>query len=147
VSWPEGVQETGRYRTINRQKLDRAALEAELAQPASLRRLVYDGHIRLLRARGRSPAFQPHGDQTVLALDPAVFALVRASADGRAVALCLHNVGRRPRVVSLDLPALGLPAGRDLIDLLDGTRFRPAAGALTVRLDAYDVCWLIEAGD
>ncbi len=39
--WPEGVAQTGRNRTINRQKLALPALEAELADPRSLRAQVF----------------------------------------------------------------------------------------------------------
>jgi sucrose phosphorylase len=144
--WPEGVSETGRHRTINRQKLALTALEAELADPASLRRLVFDGHRRLLQARGRSPAFHPQGDQAILALDPAVFAVLRASAGGRHAVLCLHHVSRGRRTLDLDLRPLGLSAGRELIDLASGARFRAGEDrTLRLELGPYDVRWLAEA--
>jgi len=58
-SWQEGVERTGRNRTINRQKFERAALEAELADQDSLRWRVFAAYRDLLRARASEPAFHP----------------------------------------------------------------------------------------
>ncbi len=50
--WPEGVQLTGRYRTVNRQKYDLASLEGEMTDLASRRYQVYQKFRKLLiRAR------------------------------------------------------------------------------------------------
>ena len=51
--WPEGVAQTGHNRTINRQKLARADLDAELADPGSRRAQVFGRYRGLLRARAR----------------------------------------------------------------------------------------------
>src|SRR5574341_323574 len=79
--WPEGVKQTGRNRSINRQKLERAALAGELADPASLRRRVFTRYAQLLKARASSPAFHPHGRQRVIGCGEAVFAVLRLSPD------------------------------------------------------------------
>jgi glycosidase len=100
-SWQEGVAQTGHNRTINRQKLDRADLERELADPASLRSRAFVAYRRLLRARASDSAFHPYGDQQVLFLDEAVFALLRTSPDGDSQVLCLHNLSDQTRRVPL----------------------------------------------
>lgn len=100
-NWAEGVQITGRKRTINRQKLEWAALEQELADPHGLRAQVFERYRRLLAQRAASPAFHPHGGQEILDAGPGVFALRRWSPDGRHRQVCLHNVTARPQVVSL----------------------------------------------
>lgn len=130
-NWPEGVAQTGRYRTINRQKLRRAALEAELAQSGSLRQQIFSGYSHLLRVRAAHPAFHPHGEQAVLTLHPAVFAVRREARAGGAM-LCLHNVSARPAAVQL-------PAGFKH-DLLRGDRVRETA----VTLAPYQILWLAE---
>ena len=108
--WPEGAKETGRARTINRQKLQVEDLKAELAQPGSLRQLVFQGLRQMLRARASSPAFSPIGAQEIQWLHPAVFAVQRSAPANSETILCLHNV-------SADTVAVRLPAGtyRDLL--------------------------------
>ena len=65
-NWPEGVEETGRYRSINRQKLDSTHLEAGLGDPTSLRHKVFYGYLDLLKQRTTHPAFHPLGAQKLL---------------------------------------------------------------------------------
>lgn len=89
-----GAVASGIPRRVNRQKLARAELERELAEPGSRRAMVLRGLADLLRRRWSSAAFHPAAGQRVLDLDPRVFALVRTSPDGRESALCLHNLSR-----------------------------------------------------
>jgi sucrose phosphorylase len=103
--WPEGVAQTGRSRTINRQKCERDELERELRDPATLRSRVFTRYRDLLRARASSSAFHPHGAQAVVDCGPAIFALRRHSPDGGESRLCLHNVSAQPQVVHLPAPA------------------------------------------
>ena len=86
-----GVEASGIKRRINREKLDRARLEADLADAGLLRARVFDGYCELLRARASHAAFAPDAAQHVLDLDARVFAVLRASADGADRVLCLHN--------------------------------------------------------
>jgi sucrose phosphorylase len=90
--WPEGVQQTGRNRSINREKCQLNDLQSELADENSLRSKVYSAYSRLLKARSSTPAFHPHGTQQILDLHPSVFALERISPDGTSCVVCLHNV-------------------------------------------------------
>jgi sucrose phosphorylase len=91
-SWPDGVIRTGRNRTINREKCNLYSLQRELSDSNSLRARVFGRYRQLLSARGGSPAFHPHGSQTILDLHSSVFALERISPDGKTGVLCLHNV-------------------------------------------------------
>ncbi|HNQ96215.1 MAG TPA: sugar phosphorylase [Anaerolineales bacterium] len=90
--WTEGVRQTGRNRTINREKCQFDELQSQLADENSLRFKVFTKYSQLLKARSGSPAFHPHGTQTVLNLHPSVFAIERISPDGKSRVLCLHNV-------------------------------------------------------
>lgn len=91
-NWADGVKQTGHNRTINRQKLDSATLEAELATPASLRAQVFDRYSALLRQRAQSAAFDPYGGQEILQMGSGIFAVQRTSPDGSERVLCLQNV-------------------------------------------------------
>ncbi len=98
-----GAAASGIPRRINRQKLSRAGLEAELRTPGSLRAQIFAGLRELLALRRSSRAFAPAARQVVWELDPRVFALTRESVDGTERFLCLHNVSNT---------TVPLPAGR-----------------------------------
>ncbi len=138
--WIEGVRVTGRNRTINRQKLGWAALEAELADPGSLRSQVFTRLARLLEARRSQPAFSPYGQQAILRLGCAVFGLVRSSGEGGGPVICLHNVTDLPQMAALDMEQMGF-APRMWKDLVGGQGFvmgkRP-----NLLMRPYQVVWL-----
>ena len=137
--WPEGVQQTGRYRTINRQKFERDSLERELADPHSLRSRVFRRYAALLKARAAHPAFDPYGSQRVIEGNDAVFAVLRSARDGSEDVLCLHNVSRQPQPfeTQLDRP------GRAATDLLSGHAIDLGEhGQLAVTVAPYQVVWL-----
>ncbi|HZH05020.1 MAG TPA: alpha-amylase family glycosyl hydrolase [Myxococcaceae bacterium] len=140
-NWNAGVARTGRYRTINRRKFVRAELEAELDDPQSLAHRVFHRFRALIRARTAEKAFHPGAPQKILAADPGVFGLVRASADGQSRVLCLQSVSREPRTFSADLAPGGFDEGGTLMDLLTGER--SAVGSrVTLSLPPYAVRWL-----
>lgn len=87
-----GAETSGIHRRINRQKLGRAELEAELARPDSLRAQVFAGMRDLLVRRQSSSAFSPGAPQQLLELDARVCAILRTSANGTERMLCRHNV-------------------------------------------------------
>jgi glycosidase len=140
-SWHEGVGRTGRNRTINRQKFERATLERELADASSLRHQVFRGYTRLLQARGAEPAFHPYGGQRVLFLNGAVFALLRSSPDSDSSVLGLHNVSGQPQAVQLDPAALDLLPGT-WRDLLHGEMYPVSEDGFSLPLPPYAVRWL-----
>lgn len=90
--WPEGVQETGRNRTINRRKFNRIDLETRLLDAGARESEVFRRLKHLLRVRSTQPAFHPHGSQQVLSLGPNIFALWRSAPGASDFVLCLHNV-------------------------------------------------------
>jgi len=90
--WIKGEKQTGRNRTINREKCGFEKLQNELADENSLRARVFARYRQLLLMRSGSPAFHPHGTQKILNLHPSVFAVERISPNGNSRVLCLHNV-------------------------------------------------------
>ncbi|MEJ2757265.1 MAG: alpha-amylase family glycosyl hydrolase [Anaerolineales bacterium] len=138
-SWRAGVAQTGRNRTINRQKFDRSTLERALADPGSLRHQVFAAYHRLLRARTADPAFHPLGRQRVLFLAEAVFALLRTAPAGDSHVLCLHNVSGRPQSISPSSALRGI-SSEAWRDLLSGEAYESDAGRLS--LPPYAVRWL-----
>lgn len=137
-NYPEGVEETGRYRSINREKFERADLEAALADSDSVRSRVYTVYRRLLTARREHPAFHPNGAQRVLDLGPAIFALTRTAPDGSETLLCLHNVTGKAQTV--ELSATDIVAGAvGLQDLISSERY----ARTTLTLAPYQILWLL----
>ena len=112
-NWQAGVEETGRARTINRRKYERADLDAHLATPAA--GAVFAGYQKMLAARRAEPAFHPEAAQTVPDLGPAVVAVVRTAADGGRV-LCATNLTGSPIV----LDASEVAGWGEATDLLGG---------------------------
>lgn len=139
--WPEGAAASGHNRTLNRQKLTRAELEAELADPTSLRSRIYGRLERLLRARIAQPAFHPHGRQRVVECGETVLGVLRVAPNDNGRVLCLHNVSGRQQQVKLDLrDSLGIAAD-GLIELTSGRRVAVHEG-MALTLHACQTLWL-----
>lgn len=134
----EGVAETGRYRTINRQKLEADTLFGELRIPDSIPSQVYRQYVRLLTVRSDEAAFHPLGYQKALDVGDSVFGLERLSPNGEHRMVALHNVTEE--VVEVVFPAGDV--GR-WYDLLDGRRqYETSAGIVRMTLAPYQVAWL-----
>jgi sucrose phosphorylase len=132
------VAQSGRSRTINRQKLERGALEAELRNPGLLRAMVFARYARLLAARAASPAFHPNGGQRIVRCGDEVFAVLRSAPDGSASVLCLQNV--TDRVQTTEALARGV-AGDELRDLITGRAIEAGRDG-GIELAPYETLWL-----
>ncbi len=142
-NWNEGVAETGRNRTINRRKFQRAELEAELADPDSIPHQVFTRYRELLRVRTAEPAFHPNGGQQVINLHPTLFAFVRSAPDGGSQVICIHNVSGDELSVEIDPAELGLTPGQTLVDLVSGERYQvDGEEPLNMIINAYAALWL-----
>ncbi len=123
-NWQAGVAQTGRARTINREKYQLAMLAAALRDATARSGQVFERYQRLLRLRRSQPAFDPANPQRVLDMHPSVFALERAPL------LALHNL-------SVEAADVDLPSGtwHDLIGGGDYLR--------RVELRPYQILWLL----
>ena len=140
--WPEGVQQTGRYRTINREKLQSEVLERELRNPSTLRSQIYNGFKIMLQARNANPAFHPQGQQQVLQVHASIFGLLRKALDDTIQVLCLTNVSSRKIQVSIDLTSLAFTGAPNLTDLLSQQTYQTTGNQLELNIDPYQVLWL-----
>jgi sucrose phosphorylase len=139
-SWRAGVAQTGHNRSINRQKFLLEEIERELAAPG-LRRTVYAGLARMLRARAGAPAFHPYGHQTVLEAGNNVLAILRSDPNGSHGALCLTNLSADPQRVTLaPFPALRPGLWRDLL----GGGSLDLTAAASAALGPYQTAWLVQ---
>ncbi len=136
---PQGVQEQGHYRAINRRKWDAADLENRLNDPHSHHAKVFGEYTRLLQLRTRQPAFHPDAAQRILHLGPSFFALVRtAAADSQAIVAISNVTGAH-----VDLPRLSeipeLARADAWHDLITDTQCQTSA---TLTLSPYQTLWL-----
>ncbi|MBK9714758.1 MAG: alpha-glucosidase C-terminal domain-containing protein [Kouleothrix sp.] len=130
-----GVAQSGRARSINREKWDRAELERRLANPQAHEHIVLDRIARLIAIRRGERAFHPSGAQRVIDAGDGLFVFSRSSPEGREQILCVHSVSGQPQ-------ALRLPAGAALTDLVGGASYQAGPGGLAVDVAPYQVLWL-----
>ncbi|GIK39496.1 MAG: sucrose phosphorylase [Chloroflexota bacterium] len=135
-----GLAQTGRARTLNRQKWQRAELEAALTNPASRASRIFRRYARLLQVRAGQRAFHPKSEQHFIGGNPALFCLRRTAPDGQSQVLCLHNISAQPQ--SFAAKTAELSSEGDLRDLLSGEVVATEGQTLRVSLGPYEVKWL-----
>jgi len=140
-SYRAGVEQTGRYRSINREKFRRDELERALADPSSLRHRVFYPYLHLIRTRAAHPAFHPNGAQQVIFGNNALFTLQRTSPDGVEHTLCIHNVSDAKQLFRASPKEL---RGQHMLEDVISGALHPmdANGELKMTLEPYQVAWL-----
>jgi sucrose phosphorylase len=138
--WRAGVAQTGQNRTINREKLARAALERELSDPTSFRHRVFARLAQLLRVRAAHPAFDPFGGQRIMNCGDAIFAVERISPRGDERVLCLHNTSGQSQQIDWHFQ----PVNYFQSDILvDANTHQPVEIGRT-HLLPYQALWLVD---
>ncbi|QDT63047.1 alpha-amylase family glycosyl hydrolase [Calycomorphotria hydatis] len=109
----EGVERTGRARSINRRKYERDELERLLMEEGNPQGPVFRAYREMMQLRTKQPAFHPDGEQQVLASpDSGVIAFVRTSLDEQQRIAVLCNATTEPKPVPTELAEA---TGTDLI--------------------------------
>lgn len=142
TNWIEGVEQTGRARSINRQKIPAWQLEHELSETGTIRNQVFYAYLKLLEKRRRHPAFHPTSEQKLLFVHPAVFALQRYTQDRSSQILCLHNVSGDRLNFRVETSALCDPSIQRLEDVLSGRVYQLENEGFVFVLEPYEVLWL-----
>jgi sucrose phosphorylase len=136
------VEETGRARSINREKFQAEDLKAELVKPESQQRRVFESYCHLLRQRRAHPAFHPEGGQRVLPLNEAVFCLLREAPTNAEAVLCLINVSEKHQRVRFEAGEWGHGEAREWHDLIAGRTYTSASVVQDFPLEGYQTMWL-----
>jgi sucrose phosphorylase len=111
-NWTAGVRQTGRARTINREKLDADQVINALHDPSSFPARVFSAYLKLIRLWKQQPAFHPGASFRILDVGSGVFAIRREG--GGQVLDALTNVTAAPQTI--DLGSLGMvPPVTDLV--------------------------------
>ena len=142
------LERSGRARSINREKFQKADLISALKAPATRTASVFSGYRNLLLRRAECVAFHPQGDQQVLIqedgpLGKTVFGLVRRSPDGSEQIVCLVNVSAAEQKVVLDPNTWDLTETDAWQDLLSGKTVTGGPSSLTINLESYEYVWLL----
>ncbi|MGR5288454.1 sugar phosphorylase [Vibrio maritimus] len=124
----QGMLDSGINRRINREKLDLAKLESELADEDSLRSKVFKPMTRLLSLRQQYVAFSPQASQQVMNLGDGIFALQRGEGE-EAIRFAVNLTSQAQAVVLAD-------SGFDLIS----EQFMPTE----FELAPYQFVWLTQ---
>jgi len=131
-NWNEGVRQTGRARTINREKLMVDSVVAELQNPETFRSKVFHPYMQMIKCRRQQPAFHPNAASEILNIDPKIFAIKRQKGDQTIYALT--NVS--PERVHFMMSDAGINA--PVHDLLTGNPFETQS----FELMPYQYVWL-----
>ena len=135
-NWVEGVKQTGRARTINREKLQVEDLISELNNPESFRSQVFFPYLNLIKTRKKQSAFHPNAEFEILQIDPAIFAIKRTSRDETIYALT--NISSNVVQASLS----GAASNAETTDLISGGKVNTES----FDLNPYQYVWLVEKG-
>jgi glucosylglycerate phosphorylase len=138
--WHEGAEQSGRPRSINRERLQVQDLRAQLADGRSVRSRVFRSLAGLLKVRRSDPAFSPFADQTVLQAGSGLLVLLRGDEGGPPQVLCLHNVTPERQKFDCSLRKLGPSSGK-LRDILHSVDLGSCRGAV-LELEPYQSLWL-----
>ena len=140
----ECYRETGRARSVNRQKFEVDQLKLDLADGERSGRILNE-YLRLAGLRSGHSAFSPQADQSVLFLEERVFALLRHNRAGGERILCLSNLTADALTFQLDFSAIGLqPPQEKIRDLIAEETFILGEGSsLSIKMEAYQSRWLL----
>lgn len=131
----KGLEETGKLRAINRQKLEIGPFMSELSESGSLRNRIFTGYQRLLKARKSHPAFSPWGEQEILQIGPTVFGLLRIAPRSAGRLLCLIEVAGVPFAATVRLKGARGTTAYDLVS-------ENEVDLTCIPLSPYQVRWI-----
>jgi glycosidase len=142
----DAVLRTGEARSINRNVIDAAALEAKLADDTDRTYRMLARLNPLMNVRTRCAAFHPNGDQHVLPTAPHVFGLLRRDPAREVAVVALTNVTASRQQLDLHRDALHGVWSDVWTDLLTGRQLKADDDRLTWSLPPYEVIWAIAGG-
>ena len=137
ANYHEGVNETGRARSINRRKWDEQEIETLLAQDTAHAAVLTELKIRI-NIRKNQKAFHPDARQEMVEAGEAFIALRRTSTDEKQRILCITNITPQQETT---LPNL-IENPENTIDLFTHQKPKIRDGAFVI--DSYQTLWLEE---
>jgi sucrose phosphorylase len=139
----DAVLEEGHTRSINRTKIRKKELLAEMDNKNSNIYRVATGLTRLIHYRIREKCFHPDAPQTIMSLSDKVFSVLRTSADGQEKIMAIINITNDSESLSIDLKMHGIN-GRQWTDVLSKKTYHANGDNFELILEPYDILWLKE---
>jgi sucrose phosphorylase len=137
------VDETGRARSINREKFDLNDLRSKLNDLDNMHTKVFRGYKKLLKIRRNQPAFHPGAHHKVIESNPQVFTFLRSDNTGEQNILCLINVSSEDQEVIVDQKSLDLRSVDFILDLVENKTYTPDNGQINILMEGYQYMWLL----
>ncbi len=137
------VNNTGRTRSINREKFDFDELRTRLDDHNNIHTKVFLGYKELLKIRLNQPAFHPEAPQRVLESNQHVFTILRSALNHKTHILCLVNVSSEHQEVMIDLIPLGIPNADSFLDLLQDKSYASDKGQIKLLMEGFQIMWLL----
>ncbi len=134
----ERLDHTSHNRSINRHQWALPSLYAELDDPASDHRAVFDALTSLIALRKAQPAFHPNATQFTLHLGDTLFGFWRQSLDRKQSLFCVHNLSREEQV--LPMSRLNLVLNHPWRELISETRIDDSVRDWV--LSPYQTLWI-----
>ena len=131
-NWEEGVRQTERARTINRENLQVDKVMSELKDPETFRSKIFYPYVNLIRIRKKQQAFHPNSSFEILEVDSKVFAIARCSLN--QIIYACTNVSSKHVPISLSRKKVPLW----MKDLLSGAGYNTDSFVL----NPYQTIWL-----
>ena len=131
----EGVERSGRLRSINRRRWQRDELERLLTTTSTTTHDTFSALKQMLSIRRHEPCFHPDAGQSVLDTPTTLLAFQRGPlTDGRRL-LAIHNVTDTPQPLDAMDPWLATHAWQDIMAKQAWQANQP--------LPPYGVVWLV----
>lgn len=145
------AEASGIPRRINREKLQRNALENELQSPDSLRAKVFGGFQQMLAARKSCAAFAPAAPQKIVFANRHLFIVKRGDISSGECAICIQNLSDEQVELTISFadsaidfdPEFFANGEAKLHTLLGSeTSWDQVSEGISLHLDPYEVLWL-----
>lgn len=137
------VAESGRARSINREKFDWIELKSELEDGHSRPARVLSKFRRMLEIRQETTALHPLAAQQVVEIDPNLFVLLRGDLEGDNILLTCINISNQPIHLDLDMREFALGKYLRWRDLFSATSFPVFHGVLHMEIAPCQYLWLV----
>lgn len=134
--------QTGRARSINREKFVLEELITKLNHPGARELVIFEDYKRLLLIRQSQTAFHPAAHQQVIVQGQQLFGLLRVNPNTQSRIICMVNVSSNSQAIEIDLKSLDLADHRTFHDLLSDQDFTSHNQQLNLDLDGFQCLWL-----
>jgi sucrose phosphorylase len=140
------VEETGRQRSINRQKFELPDIYSRLDNDNSREYRILHSYLDLLYTRQKQKALNPYATQRILNTDRRIFALYRFHEESGSNLLALINISAVPVQCEIQTAKYNLPDTNLWMDCLSGNNYANNNGKIELYLAPYQYLWLVPEG-